>query len=50
MNDELIRIELYESVKGKYPFEKWFKGLKDRKAKAAITIIKKKAAEVSLRR
>lgn len=37
MNDELIRFELYESAKGKYPFEKWFKGLKDRKARAAIT-------------
>jgi len=37
MDDESIRIELYEDPKGKHPFEKWFKSLKDRKAKAAIT-------------
>jgi putative addiction module killer protein len=37
MDEELIRIELYEDLRGKYPFEEWFKGLKDRKAKAMIT-------------
>lgn len=36
MEDVKFQIELYAEPSGKYPFEKWFDGLKDRKGKFII--------------